>query len=146
MTIRSHDLAAFAGAVDPQPLNNTTIASDWVDLSRFRSALFVLMAGATDTTVDMRLAESKDTVGTGIQDLPGRAIIAIASTEDNRQAAIGVSQEHLTRNSGYRYVRAVVTVGAGAAGATLAVVAIGLAPRFGPASDIRHADCVQAIG
>lgn len=146
MTIRAHDLAAFAGAVDPQSINNNSLSSDWVDISRFRSALIVLMVGVTDTTVDFKLQEAKDSSGTGAQDLTGRSITQFTGSDDNKQAAVAVSEEQLTRNSGYRYVRGVATVGSGATGALVAVAAIGLCPRFGPAFDQRHADCAQVIG
>ena len=146
MTIRANDLATIGGAVDPQSANGSTLSSDWLDISRFRSALFVLMTGAIDTTIDFKLVEAKDTIGTGSQDIVGRSITALAATDDNRQVVIGVSEDQLTRNSGYRYVRGVVTLGTGATASILAMVAIGLAPRFGPASDLRHADCVQVIG
>ncbi len=146
MTIRANDLATISGAVDPQSVNGSTLSSDWVDMSRFRSALFVLMAGTIDTTIDFKLVEAKDSIGTGSQDLAGRAITALAATDDNRQAVIGVSEDQLTRNSGYRYVRGVAILGTGSTASLVSMLAIGLLPRFGPASDLRHADCVQVVG
>lgn len=146
ITFRAHDLAALAGVVDPQSVNNSSVSSDWIDLSKFRAVLFVLMAGATDTTIDFKLQEAKDASGTGAQDIPGRSISALSGADDNKQAAIAVNGDQITRNSGYRFVRGVANLGNGSTGGVIAVAALGLCPRYGPAVDSRHPDCVQVVG
>jgi len=143
-TRSAHDLATVVGAIDPQALQGSTISSDWVDLSKWSLALFVLSVGVIDAVIDMKIVEAKDAIGTGSQDLTGKAVTQLAATADYTQAAISVSDENLTRNSGYRYCRAVVTVGAGTSN-LISVLAIGLSPKQLPASDNKHADLSQTI-
>lgn len=144
-TRSAHDLVTIAGAIDPQSAVGTTISSDWVDMSKWSLALFVLSNGTIDATVDFKLVEAKDSIGTGSQDLSTRAIVQAPATDDNKQYAISVCDEHLTRSSGYRYVRSVVTIGAGTA-SIVSVVALGVAPKQLPAVDYKHADVSQIIG
>jgi hypothetical protein len=145
MSTRSaHDLATVVGSIDPQALQGTTISSDWVDLSKWSLALFVLSVGTIDAVIDFKIVEAKDTIGTGSQDLTGKAVTQLAATADNTQAAISVCDDNLTENSGYRYCRAVVTVASGTSN-VISVVAIGLNPKQLPASDYKHADLLQLI-
>lgn len=144
-TRTAHDLVAIAGAIDPQSAVGSTLSSDWVDMSKWSLALFVLSNGVIDATVDFKLIEAKDSIGTGSQDLTGKAIVQAPATDDMKQYAISVSDENLSRNSGFRYVRGVVTIGAGTA-STVSVIALGIGPKQLPAIDNKHADCSQTIG
>lgn len=145
-TRNAHDLATVVAAINPQSIAATTTSSSgWVDMSKFSHALFILSSGVIDTLVDFKLVEAKDSIGTGSQDLASKAIVQAPITDDNYQYGISVSDENLSRNSGYRYVRAVVTTGAGTT-SLLSLVAIGLSPKQLPASDWKSANMVQTIG
>jgi hypothetical protein len=141
---KAHDIAAVVGAIDPQSANNTTLTSDWVDMSKFKTAAFVLSVGTTDCTVAFKLVEAKDSSATGAQDLSGKAITSYTATDDNKQAVISVNDTDLTVNTGYGWVRASITLSNATAG-LVSLVAIGLQPRFSPASDNKHADCFQTV-
>lgn len=144
-TRNAHDLISVQGAIDPQSVSASyTVSSDWVDMSKFHQALFILMAGTIDTLVDFKLVEAKDIIGTGSQDLTGKAIVQAPITDDNKQYGISVCEESLTKNSGYRYVRGVLSTGAGTS-SILAVVALGVGPKQLPAIDNKHADYSQQI-
>lgn len=132
MSSLASERAAVAATIDPQTLNNTTADSDGIDLGRFGQAMFILAVGGTDASVDCKLQESA-TSGGSYTDLPGKAISQLSGTDDNKQAILVVRSEELS--SGKRFVRARVTAGSGATGATVAVIGLGMQPRYAPATD-----------
>ena len=138
-----HERAAVVSTIDPQLGDNTTLNGDYVDLAKFHEVMFVLLLGASDITVDFSVRESRDTGGTGEQAL--KSATQLTSNDDNKQVVISVKSEELTQTSAYRYVRPRVVIGDGATGAYVAVVALGMRPRFGPASDDDLADVAQIV-
>src|SRR5262245_8136815 len=135
---------ALAAVVDPKNGNNAANASGYLDLRKFRQALFVLLAGSIDQTVDFKLQEAKDSAGTGVQDLSGKSITQFAATDDNKQALINIRAEEMTVNSGYTHVRAVATVGNGTTN-LISVVGIGLEPVQEPASGSNLSSVAQVV-
>ena len=148
MPSQPSERAAGGATIHPQLIDNNTANSDYVDLSKFHEAMFILSVGATDTTVDFSVRESRDNSGTGEQTLSGKSATQLAGTDDNKQVVINVKAEELTQGapgSNYRYVRPRVTVGDGTTGAYVSVVGLGLKPRYGPASDDDLADVAQIV-
>jgi hypothetical protein len=135
---------ALAAVVDPKNGNNAANASGYLDMRKFRQALFILQTGAIDQTVDFKLQEAKDASGTGVQDLPGKAITQLNNTNSSKQALINVRAEELDVNLGYAFVRAVATVGNGTS-SLINVVGLGLEPVFAPASASNLASVVQVV-
>lgn len=133
-----------AGKIDPQSANNTTKATDYLDMSKFHEALFVLQVGAIDAVIDFKLQEATDSGGTGLQDLSGKAITQLAATDDNKIVLVNLRADELTVSSGYRYVRGLATLGNGTA-QLVAAVALGVSPRSGPASDSKLAAVAQIV-
>lgn len=126
-----YEKAAVVAAVSPLNGNNTTTLSDAVDMSKFGEALFVLLTGVIDQTVDFKLQES-DASGGSYTDISGKSITQLANTADGKQAVINLKADELS--AGKRFVKAAVTVGNGTS-SLVAVVGLGMSPRFGPASD-----------
>lgn len=125
--------AAVCATIDPFNGNNAATASDAIDMSKFGEALFVLLIGACDSTVDFKLQESANSDGSSASDLSGKVITQeTGGDDDNKQWVISVKSEELS--SGKRYVKALVTIGNGTTN-LIAVVGLGMRPRFGPASD-----------
>ncbi|HXG12259.1 MAG TPA: hypothetical protein VNK04_21065 [Gemmataceae bacterium] len=132
MQSQPSERAAVVGKIDPQLVDNATKTTEAVDMAKFGSALFILLVGATDITVDAKLEESNAfDFGSGVSDISGKAIGQAAATDDNKVWIINLKAEECSK----RYVRLKVTTGDGASGAYQAAVALGLDPRFGPASD-----------
>lgn len=124
---------AVVATVDPVNGNNAANSSDYVDMSKFASAMFILLAGAMDSTLDFKLVEATDSGGTGAQDLSAKAITQeTGGDDDNRQWIINVKAEELS--AGFTHVKAVATCGNGTTN-LIAVVGLGLDPKYGPASD-----------
>lgn len=138
--------AAVVAIIDPQQLANgaNTLNSDYVDMSKFAEALFIFMTGTIDTTVDCSVRESDDTGGTNEGTLSGKTATQLAASRDNKQVVINVKADEL--GAGKRYVRGRLVVNAGGAGTnSVAALALGLAPRFGPASDDDLADVDEIV-
>ena len=145
MQSQPSERAAVVATIDPANYNNSTQNSDYVDMSKFHEAMFVVLLGAVDSTVDFKLRESRDTSATGEQDISGKAITQFTASDDNKQAVINLKSEELTAQpSQYRYVRARLTVGNGTTN-IVSVIAFGMRPRIGPASDDKLSDTAQIV-
>jgi hypothetical protein len=140
MTSQPSERAIVAGKIDPQSANNTTKNTDSVDMSKFHEALFIVQVGATDSTVDLKLEESSNG-SSGWQDISGKAITQLSAL-NNKIAMINLKSAQL--DAGYRYVRGLLTLGNGSA-QLVAAIALGVAPRFAPASDDKLGAVVQIV-
>jgi hypothetical protein len=133
---------AVVGTIDPFNGNNATTLSDAVDMSKFHEAVFILSIGANDSTVDFKLTESA-TSGGSYTDITGKAITQEAGgDDDNKQWVISLKSEELS--SGKQFVKASVTIGNGTTN-LISLVALGLRPRFAPASDDDLASVSQIV-
>src|SRR5262245_2275122 len=122
-----------AGKINPANANNSTVDSDYVDMSKFHDLLASVQLCAVDNTVDFKLRQSRDTGGTGEQDLSGKAITHFVGTDDGKIALINLKAEELTQTPAgapYRFVRARATVGNGTTN-LISCVVLGVKPRFG---------------
>lgn len=119
--------------------------SDWVLMSKYHRAFFLLMLGAmgASATVDAKLQEAKDATGTGAQDISGKAITQLtkAGSDDNSLAGIELRTEELSVNSGYEYVRFVVTIAV--ADCTYSATLFGTETRYGPAPTTAYDEVVS---
>lgn len=102
--------------VHPQSANNTTLNGASVDMAGWDGVSFIIMVGATDTTVAMKAQSSSDNAT--FSDISGASITTYSATDDNQAAILDLWRP------GSRYVRPVVTVGAGTSGAVVAVLAV----------------------
>jgi hypothetical protein len=141
MSSQPTERAAIVATIDPQNGNNAATSSDAVDMSKFHEAMFILATGVIDETVDFKLQES-DASGGSYTDITGKAITQLAATDDNKQAVITLKSEEL--GTGKRHVKAVATVGNGSS-SLICVIALGMNPRFGPASDDDLSSVVQIV-
>ncbi len=134
MLSQPSEQAAVVATIDPANQNNSTQVSDWVDLRKFHQVLFVLLLGAVDAAITAKLREATDSSGTGAQDLTGKAMTALGASDDNKQVVFNLKAEELSVNSGYTHAALSVTIANGATN-ILGALALGMHPRFGPASD-----------
>lgn len=143
MSERLNEAVAVVATIDPQLVDNTTVSSDLVDMSKFRRVMFVLSVGAVDTTVNAKLREARDSGGTGEQDISGKSIAALGASDDNKQVILEVSAAELS--SGYTHVSLNVTVGDGATGAYVSAVGLGGNGRIQPSSDFDLSSVAQIV-
>jgi hypothetical protein len=110
---------AFSLDVPPQSIAASSAANGaGVDMAGWDGVMFVLALGAIDGTQDMK-AQSDDNSGfSSATDITGAAITQVAATGDNKLYILDVYRP------GERYVRSVVTNGAGATADFQAVIAI----------------------
>ena len=93
-------------------------------------------------TMDFKLQASATSGGT-YADIPGRAITTIAAgSTSSKQALINMKAEKMP--TGTQFVRGSAVTG-GATGGPASITALGVEPRFGPASDDKLASVVQII-
>mgnify|MGYP007080466549 CR=1 FL=1 len=109
---------------------------------KFAEALFIFQLGAVDSTVDCLVRESTNTSDGSGQTLSGKSATQLTSSDDNKQVVINVKSEELS--TGYRYLRGRMTAGNGTTN-LVSCVALGLVPRFGPASDDDLTDVAQVV-
>lgn len=114
-------------------------------MSIWEETIFILLLGdMASETIDFKLQESATSGGT-YTDISGKTatqLAAHASNNDNKQIVINLKAPELS--AGMRYVKARAITG-GATGGPACVVALGMKPKFGPASDDDLADVVQIV-
>jgi hypothetical protein len=110
---------AFSLEVSPQSIAASSAANgNGVDMSGWNGVCFVLLLGAVDGTQDMK-AQSDDNSGfSSATDITSAAITQVAGTGDDKIYVLDVWRPS------ERYVRAVVTNGAGATADFQGVLAI----------------------
>lgn len=110
---------AFSLEVSPQSIAASSAANgNGVDMQGWDGVLFVLAVGAIDGTQDMK-AQSDDNSGfSSPTDITGASITQVTATGDDKLYLLDVWRPS------ERYVRAVVTNGAGATADFQAVIAI----------------------
>src|SRR4051794_5164186 len=119
-----HESWGVVATIDPANNNNNTFLSDAVDMSKFSEIMAILVLGAVDNTIDMKLRDSASSGGT-YADISGKAITQLTGgTQDNNQYIISLKAEEL--NAGAQFVKVSVTVGAGTTN-ILGVVVLGRA-------------------
>ena len=124
---------AVVAKIDPQLVDAAAKTSDYVDMTKFEKAIFILLVGATDITVDMKLRSFTNGSGGGGADITGKAITQYTADDDNKVAIIEITAEELAQVSGATHVAAVATVGDGSTGAQIALVALGGEAKYLPA-------------
>ena len=143
---KGSELLAILATLDPSSQAAGTATTGWISLAMHNGLLAVIQTGVlgTGATVDAKVQQALDAVGTGAKDIAGKAISQITkATGDNKQALINVKPEELDTVNGFGFVRLSVTVGV-ATSQTSAQV-LGLNPRFAPADASNQAAVVQVI-
>ena len=133
---------AILGTIDAIDHATTAVNSDYCDLTKFGRIMAILSLGAITGTFDMKIEEAKDSSGTDVQDLTGKAITRLLSTDDNKQAIINVHSSELS--AGFTHVRAVVTPIGGTTNFASCVI-LGGDPTYAPANNNDLASVAEII-
>jgi hypothetical protein len=137
-----HERAVVVGKIDPANANNSTVNTDYVDMAKFHEALFIFQLGSVDSTVDCLVRESTNSSDGGGQTLSGKQATQLTASDDNKVVMISVKSEEL--DNGYRYLRGRMTVGNGTTN-IVSAIALGMRPRFAPASDDKLTAVAQIV-
>lgn len=131
------EMVAVLGVIDPDANAAGALTSDYADMTKFESAMAVIMAGAlgTSATLDAKLVQATDSSGTGVKDISGKSITQLtqAGTDDDKQVVINLRAEDLDVTNGFTHAAIVMTTAT--ATSDSGAILLGLNPRFGPASD-----------
>lgn len=124
---------AVVGTVDPDVLTATTHDTDVIDMSLFEEVMFVVMAGTlgSSATFDFDVVSDSASGGSYTNTVKSITQLTDAGSDSDKQVVVNVRAEDLP--DGDRYIKGTVTVAT--ASSDGGVVAIGLNPRYGPASD-----------
>lgn len=134
LNVAAGEKIAVVGTIDPATVANTEVFTDVVDMSKFHQVLGIALIGnVAAETVDFK-AYSCDSGGTTAVSLKVcTQLAAHASNNDNTQLVINVRAEDLQAST-QRYIKFGLVTG-GATGGPCAVLALGVDPKFSPASD-----------
>jgi hypothetical protein len=133
--LRGSQIAALAATIDPVSLSASTTVSDWIPLSQFERATFLLNVGAIAAggTLDGKLRQATDGAGSGAKDITGKAMTQLTDTDDNKQIAFEVRSDELDVAGGFTHVALSLT--AAVAASLVSAVGLGFFPRYDPADN-----------
>ena len=139
---KASDDVTLLGGLDPVSQGAGTVLSGYVDASKFNRYLIVLRVGlmATNATLDAKLRQATDGLGTGVKDITGKAITQLtdAGTDDNKQVLINLRREQLDINNGFAYF--VLSVTAAVAASLISASIFGLDARYAPGTHVATVD------
>jgi hypothetical protein len=141
----SEQLSILA-TIDPASQAAGTATSGWASVANFHALFGVVQSGVlgASATLDAKLQQAQDNVGTGAKDVTGKAITQIVkATGDNKQALINIKPEDLDSANGFGFVRLSLTVGTAAS--IVAGQLLGVNPRYAPADAYNQAAVAQII-
>lgn len=145
MRSRPSERVAVVGTIDPDANAAATFGTDIIDMSKFDSVMFVIMAGTLGSSAGVSFLVQEDT-DSGMSTpttITGKSITELtdAGTDSDKQAIVNVRSDELSAN--HRYIRGVMTVST--ATSDSAVIALGLDPRHGPANDFDLASVDEIV-
>lgn len=141
----SEQLSLLA-TIDPVSQAAGTVTTGWVSAISFHNFLAVIQTGVLGTaaTLDAKISQAQDNIGTGAKDITGKAITQIVkATGDNKQALINFRPEDLDSNNGFCFVRLSLTVGTAAS--VVAGQLLGIDPRYAGADTYNQSAVTQIV-
>lgn len=135
---------AVLAVVNPQS-SSTAQSSAYVSISKFHKIAALIQVGAIASTgtFNAKLQQAQDGSGTGVKDITGKAITALADTDDNKEFWINLDPAELDLSNGFTFVR--LTLTPATAASLISGVLLGFDPRFAPASDNDLATVAEII-
>lgn len=154
--VQGVERAAILARIDPASLSASTYNTDIIDMRYWRRVIFIVQSGVLGNNGTLQLALKVNTANSVSSPTPttvtGKAFTASSFSGSgsgtaggsNHQGIIEITAEECENalDQG-RYLFATLTVGTATSLASL--VAIGLDPRYGPASDFDLADVREII-
>ncbi len=135
--IRADQAVAVVACSDPDAYTTSDITDDIIDMANFEQVMFVVMAGTlgSSATVDFQVYQGNTNALGSPKVISGAAITQLtqAGTDSDKQAVVVVKQADLDVANGFRWIRGTLTVGTATSDAGM--LALGLYPTFGPATD-----------
>lgn len=144
---RLTEMLALVATIDPDAYGTGDQRSDEIDMSKFKRVVFYVLGGTlgTSATFDFVVkGGATSNAGSHSTTVTGKSITQLvkASNDDN-QAQVEVTAEECAAQ-GIRFIEGLLTVGA--ASSDVAVAAIGLPTRYGPAYEYDLTSVVEIVG
>jgi len=140
------EVLSVLATIDPVSQGVGTVTTPWIPVANHERFLAHLQTGVVGAsgTVDAKLQQAQDGVGTGAKDITGKGITQIVqATGNNKQAEINLRGEELDLANSYIYVRLAVTVGTSAS--LIAATVFGGIAKNAPASALNQAAVAQLV-
>lgn len=112
--------SALIYGLSPQLVDNATVLSSYMPIVNATSVFAIVIVGATDTTVDVKIRQATDSSGTGVKDVTGAAVTQITATDDDKFVTIEVAPSKFDQDNGFDHAVLSVTAGDGTTGAYVA--------------------------
>ena len=141
----SEELSILA-TIDPVSQGAGTVTTGWVNVANYHALLAVIQTGVlgASATLDGKLQQAQDNVGTGVKDVATKAIVQIVKASgDNKQALINLKPEDVDNANGFGFIRLSLTVGGAAS--LVSGQLLGVNPRYASADAFNQAGVVQII-
>ena len=136
------DQQRVVGVIDPDAYAADTYTTGWISMVDYRQIQAIVMAGdlGASATLDAKLEQAQDGLGTGAKDVAGKAITKLtqAGTDSNKQAVINCRDDELDVDNDFTHVRLSLTVGTATSDAGAIVLATGA--RYGVGADLASVD------
>ncbi len=142
----SEELAILA-TIDPASLAVGTVTTGWISVANFHALIADIHSGVLGAaaTLDAKLQQALDAVGTSAKDVPAKAITQLTQVGggSNRQALINVKPEELDTVNGFGFVHLFLTVGVAASLASAQL--LGVNPRYATADAFNQPAVAQIV-
>ena len=137
----------IVGCINQQNVKNDTVRSNWIMMTYFDRLMFILNIGTVDTTVNAKLRQASNSLGTGATDIPGYSMTQLGATDDNKHVIIEIDAATVLATDPTKpYVALVVSVGNGAEGANVYAVGLGKDYDYSYPEDFDLDNVVQIVG
>lgn len=125
---------ALVATIDPDAYAASSYTSDYVNTEYFHQLMAVVYAGtlAASASVTAKLLQATSSTGAGAVTVAGKAITAMTTASNDKQAIIELKTDELNVAGGFKFVALKIT--AATAGGDIGGAIYGLNPRYGPAS------------
>lgn len=105
---------AVIARIDPDAQAAGTATSAYVSMGNYKRVMAMVCAGdlGASATLDAKVQQAQDSVGTGLKDITGKLITQLtqAGTDSDKVALINVDADDLDRANGFTHVRLSMTV------------------------------------
>lgn len=146
ININLYEEVSLVGIIDPDAYAAGAVSTPFIAAKDMFSFMAIIMAGTlgASATLDAKLEQATDSGGTGVKDIPGKAITQLVkATNDDDQAVINIKQQDLDIENDFTHFRLTMTVGTATSDA--GAVIMGSTFRHGDGSDNDLASVVEVV-
>lgn len=145
-TLNPSERVAILGVIGPDSYDGVTAETGWIALTKFQAIMAVISVGelAAGATVDVKLEQASDDVGTGAKDITDKVLTQLTQVggDADKQAILECWVDDLDLPNEFSHVRVSMTV---VNAVDASVVVLGFDARYQPASDYDIASVAEIV-